>query len=74
MNCHAALRRIQEVKNSSIWVDAICINQKDDDEKSRQIPLMRDIYTLANEVVFGSALVTLRPLKAASAKNVLVLV
>ena len=33
------------------WIDAICINQKDDAEKSRQIPLMRDIYHNASRVV-----------------------
>lgn len=27
-----------------LWVDAICINQNDDDEKTSQIPLMRDMY------------------------------
>jgi len=29
---------------STIWIDAICINQSDDAEKNRQVPLMRDIY------------------------------
>jgi hypothetical protein len=28
----------------TLWADAICINQKDPDEKSTQIPLMSDIY------------------------------
>jgi hypothetical protein len=34
-----------------IWVDAICINQEDQKEKSTQIPLMRDIYSQAGAVV-----------------------
>jgi hypothetical protein len=28
-----------------IWVDAVCINQTDDAEKSQKIPLMADIYS-----------------------------
>ncbi|KAI9152257.1 HET-domain-containing protein [Paramyrothecium foliicola] len=34
-----------------IWIDAICINQGDDAEKCHQIPLMREIYTRASEVL-----------------------
>ncbi|KAI1141518.1 heterokaryon incompatibility protein-domain-containing protein [Hypoxylon sp. FL0543] len=34
-----------------IWVDAICINQQNIDEKNRQIPLMRSIYSLASTTV-----------------------
>ena len=34
-----------------MWIDAICINQKDDDEKSTQVALMRDIYHFADEVI-----------------------
>lgn len=34
----------------AIWVDAICINQKDDQEKGSQNPLMKDIYTIASTV------------------------
>jgi hypothetical protein len=36
---------------SKIWIDAICINQEDADEKSTQIPLMRDIYSRAATVI-----------------------
>ncbi|RYO09783.1 hypothetical protein AA0121_g10876 [Alternaria tenuissima] len=34
-----------------IWIDAICINQEDEEEKGTQIPLMRDIYSRAKTVV-----------------------
>jgi hypothetical protein len=34
-----------------IWIDAICINQTDQEEKSTQIPLMRDIYSRAATVI-----------------------
>lgn len=34
-----------------IWIDAICINQDDEDEKSIQLRYMRDIYYLASRVI-----------------------
>ena len=34
-----------------IWIDAVCINQKDYEEKNVQVPLMRMIYTKALMVV-----------------------
>ncbi|KAE8441369.1 hypothetical protein EG329_005472 [Mollisiaceae sp. DMI_Dod_QoI] len=34
-----------------IWIDAICINQNDLDERSSQVQLMRDIYSSASLVV-----------------------
>lgn len=34
-----------------IWIDAICINQTDEEEKGTQIPLMREIYSRARTVV-----------------------
>ena len=33
-----------------LWADAICINQKDNDEKTCQVPLMRKIYGHAGNV------------------------
>jgi hypothetical protein len=32
----------------NFWVDAVCINQNDNNEKSQQVLLMADIYSLAN--------------------------
>lgn len=34
-----------------IWVDAICINQNDLEERSRQVAMMTDIYSTCSEVV-----------------------
>lgn len=34
-----------------IWIDAICINQDDFDEKSVQVPRMADLYNEASQVV-----------------------
>jgi Heterokaryon incompatibility protein (HET) len=34
-----------------IWIDAICINQDDDNEKNHQIPLMGKIYSNATQVL-----------------------
>lgn len=34
-----------------VWIDYICINQSDDKEKSAQVPLMKDIYSKAHQVI-----------------------
>lgn len=34
-----------------LWIDAVCINQKDDDEKSVQVQMMRKIYEQTVQVV-----------------------
>ncbi|KAJ5063185.1 heterokaryon incompatibility protein-domain-containing protein [Bipolaris maydis] len=34
-----------------IWIDAICINQKNEHEKSQQVGLMAEIYHKASEVI-----------------------
>jgi len=41
---------VGEAPHLNLWVDAICMDQKDDDEKSGQIPRMSDIYMRAQEV------------------------
>lgn len=33
-----------------IWADALCINQADNREKEKEIPRMRDVYTLCSRV------------------------
>ena len=56
-NLYAALRRLQSYFRSdgtprvSIWIDAICINQDNADEKARQIQGMHDIFSKAKEVL-----------------------
>lgn len=34
-----------------MWVDSICINQKSDEERNSQVPLMAEIFGLASEVI-----------------------
>lgn len=47
-NAWEALRRLRnKFPPLNIWIDAICINQEDESEKSHQIPLMRAIYSSA---------------------------
>jgi hypothetical protein len=36
---------------SLFGIDAICINQKDNDEKNNQLPIMADIYRQASRVI-----------------------
>lgn len=55
-NLFAALRQIcidqrKAGHSRKLWVDAICINQMDNAEKSHQVVLMRDIYSHANKVL-----------------------
>src|SRR5271155_5889897 len=42
---------LRQFQNQYLWVDAICIKQDDDDEKSRQMPLMRHIYGQASKTL-----------------------
>ncbi|KAL8747764.1 MAG: hypothetical protein Q9190_000422 [Brigantiaea leucoxantha] len=52
MNLDSALRHLRLPDSSrALWVDAVCINQEDLDERSRQVLLMRDIYAQAEQVV-----------------------
>lgn len=50
---HSALWHLACHKNEplTLWVDAVCINQGDDNEKSQQVSLMRDIYERASRTV-----------------------
>jgi hypothetical protein len=55
-NLWACLRKFRnlirsETSSSYFWVDAICINQEDPDERSSQVSQMGAIYAKAQEVV-----------------------
>ncbi|KAK4449786.1 heterokaryon incompatibility protein-domain-containing protein [Podospora aff. communis PSN243] len=50
-NLVAALRRLRSsVDTKTLWVDAICINQADNQEKMEQVKMMADIYKAATSV------------------------
>ena len=51
-NLHDALIRFRHPDHSrKLWVDAVCINQSNGQEKSLQVPLMAKIYGQATEVL-----------------------
>jgi hypothetical protein len=52
MNLYVALLRLRDpFLKRVIWVDAICINQKDVEERGHQVQTMTRIYALANRVI-----------------------
>ncbi|KAF2472960.1 HET-domain-containing protein, partial [Lindgomyces ingoldianus] len=51
-NLKRALQRLRTLGTEvSIWIDAICINQVDMDERMHQVQLMRVIYQNPEEVI-----------------------
>ncbi|KAK3984330.1 heterokaryon incompatibility protein-domain-containing protein [Cladorrhinum sp. PSN332] len=53
-NLYAILQRLRRDDAGSklvLWIDAICINQSDDDEKTSQVQLMALIYAHCREVL-----------------------
>lgn len=50
-NLEAALRQLRSRGYSRIWIDALCINQNDDEERGLQIRNMRQIYSQALSVI-----------------------
>jgi hypothetical protein len=48
----SALRHLRhDTETRKLWIDAICINQDDTDERSKQVCIMKDIYTSASSVI-----------------------
>jgi hypothetical protein len=43
-NLYAALRRLRLTTKCSVWIDQLCINQQDNDERATQVAMMREIY------------------------------
>lgn len=51
-NLEHALRHLRRRKEKRIlWIDALCINQEDNEEKNKQVPRMGWVYKNATEVV-----------------------
>ncbi|KAM7213629.1 Heterokaryon incompatibility protein (HET) domain containing protein, partial [Rhypophila decipiens] len=51
-NLHAALSTLRSPTHDRLlWVDAICINQKDPNEQSEQVRSMRDVYSSATRTL-----------------------
>ena len=51
-NLNVALRYLRStIDLRTLWVDAICINQSDFEERSQQVQLMRDVYSKARPVI-----------------------
>ncbi|KAI0834310.1 HET-domain-containing protein [Hypoxylon sp. FL0890] len=53
-NLRAALQYLRPPAGAdslTLWVDAVCINQADLDERTQQVSMMRDIYASATKVI-----------------------
>jgi hypothetical protein len=53
-NLHGALRTIEKLEDISsqwLWIDAICIDQNDLEERAAQVKLMRDLYSRARRTI-----------------------
>jgi hypothetical protein len=51
-NCEAALRRLRENDGERIlWIDAVCIDQDNIDERNHQVQLMKEVYNTAHQVI-----------------------
>jgi hypothetical protein len=51
VNLYAALRRLRAEGMGFVWVDFLCINQRDSEERSIQIGRMGMMYKQAKQVV-----------------------
>jgi hypothetical protein len=50
-NCYSALRRLRSDSVRCLWIDAICINQNDDNERSAQVRMMDRVFAIASRVI-----------------------
>ena len=50
-NLFGALHHLRQNGYSTVWADAICINQNNNEERSQQVLLMGEIYRRAKQVV-----------------------
>ncbi|KAL8774318.1 MAG: hypothetical protein Q9209_001069 [Squamulea sp. 1 TL-2023] len=51
-NLYTALKHLRDTSSPrTLWVDAVCINQLDNEERSQQVAKMADIYKLAAKVI-----------------------
>jgi hypothetical protein len=52
VNCHAALKRLRKADSArTLWIDAICINQRLIPERNHQLNIAAQIYSHASRVV-----------------------
>ena len=48
----SALRHLRlSDQKRNLWIDAVCINQQDNEEKGQQVGMMAEIYKMASEVL-----------------------
>ncbi|QPC78184.1 hypothetical protein HYE68_008936 [Fusarium pseudograminearum] len=51
-NCYTALETLRsKTETKNLWIDAICINQRDNSERGIQVSMMYEIYSKANSVL-----------------------
>jgi hypothetical protein len=61
-NLYDGLLELRNDVEGYLWVDAICIDQKNDQERASQVMLMGEIYSKAKRVIVVGRLLILSPL------------
>ncbi|KAH7410638.1 heterokaryon incompatibility protein-domain-containing protein [Cadophora sp. MPI-SDFR-AT-0126] len=50
-NCYSALKRLRNDSVRVLWIDAVCINQEEENEKSIQVRMMDRVFAIAARVI-----------------------
>ncbi|KAK0664541.1 heterokaryon incompatibility protein-domain-containing protein [Cercophora samala] len=49
-NLHAALQELDQIHTGWLWIDALCIDMSNNEERAQQVSYMHKVYSIAHQV------------------------